>query len=138
MKTAFVSGSVEQIISGVTSRLSDCTFIVYYADDGRFEEISSGLHKSMPKAKMIGTTGFMITDTGVMEKGVSAMGFTDSEVEVYVGTLRKVDTCPIKYLPGLIWSTEMISKKYKNNLCIEFSTGYEEKVVSIALRLSIS
>lgn len=130
MKTVYESGSVEQIVSAMTQKLKDCTFIMYGADDSRFEEISSKLHKALPDAKMIGTTGYLLSADSGMSQGIVAIGFLDSEVEVYVGTLRKVDTYPIKYLPGLIWSSDMITKKYKNNLCIEFTTGCEEKVVS--------
>lgn len=130
MKTVYESGSVDQILAAVSSKMKDCTFIMYGADDERFTDISKGLHKVLPDAKMIGTTGFMLTDKGSMSKGLVAIGFTDDEVEVYVGTLRKIDTCPIKYLPGLIWTAEEINKKYKDNVCIEFTTGYEEKIVS--------
>lgn len=130
MKTVFKIGKADSIIDGVVAELRNCSFIVYCADDKNFEEISGRLHKGLPEAKMIGTTGFMFSDQGSFSDGISAVGFTDSEAEVYVGTLRKVDTCPIRYLPGLIWSVETINQKYKNHLCIEFATGYEEKLVS--------
>lgn len=130
MKTVYKTGSVDQITAQVSEELRNCTFVMYGADDGRFEEISKKLHQEMPDAKMIGTTGFMFTDTGSIAEGIVAMGFTDEDAEVYVGTMRKTDTCPIKYLPGFMWSVETIHQKYKDNICIEFTTGYEEKVVS--------
>jgi len=130
MKSSYKTGSVDQIVAQAAEELKMCTFIIYIADDARFEEISKKFHAALPNAKKIGTTGFMFADKTSYDSGITAVGFMDDEVEVYVGTLRKVDTCPIRYLPGLIWSVEQIKNKYKNNICLEFTTGYEEKVVS--------
>ncbi len=130
MKTIYTSGNVDKLVSDVTSKLGDCTFIVYITDDGRFSEISSRLHQSIPKAKMIGTTGYMLTDKSKQSEGIIAIGFLESDADVYVGTIRKIDTCPIKYIPGFIWSVDMVHKKYKDSICLEFTTGHEEKMVS--------
>lgn len=130
MKTVCKSGDVDQIVAAAAAELRGAVFVVYCADDARFEEISKKLHKSLPDAKMIGCTGQMLAEREGVEAGISAMGFMENEAEVYVGTLRKIDTCPIKYLPGFIWSVRMIEQKYKDNICIEFTTGHEERVVS--------
>lgn len=130
MKTVCKSGEVDQIVAAVAEELRGAAFVIYCADDGRFEEISKKLHKSLPDAKMIGCTGQMLTDRDGIDAGISAMGFMEEDAEVYVGTLRKIDTCPIKYLPGFIWSVKQIEEKYKNHICIEFTTGHEERVVS--------
>ena len=145
MKTVYKAGSADQIVADVVRELQGAVFVIYCADDARFEEISKKLHQGLPDAKMIGTTGFMFSDTASMDSGISAIGFMDNEVEVYVGTLRKIDTCPIKYLPGLIWSAKTINDKYKDNICFEFTTGHEERVVStmkvsleaVGMRLSL-
>lgn len=130
MKTIYKSGNADQIVSEVAAELSQCSFLIFCADDARFAEISKKLHNALPNAKIIGTTGHMFTPEDGFDKGLSAIGFTDDEVEVYVGTLRRIDTCPIKYVPGLIWSAQVIKEKYPNSVCFEFTTGYEEKVVS--------
>lgn len=130
MKTVFKHGTADSIADSVAAELRDCTFIVYCADDKRFAEISSKLHSRIPHVKMIGTTGFMLNETGSFAEGISAIGFQDSEVEVSVGVLRQINTCPIKYLSELSKAVNTISQKYKNNICFEFTTGYEEKVVS--------
>lgn len=136
MKTVYKSGTLETIVAAVSGELADCSFIVYCADDGRFAEISAGLHNHLPNVQMIGTTGFMFNENGSFAEGISAIGFYDSEVEVRTGVLRQIDTCPIKYLAALTASVNEISQKYKNNICLEFSTGYEEKVVS-TLKISL-
>lgn len=130
MKTIYKSGNVEQIVSEVAAELSQCSFVIFCSDYDRFEEFSKKLHNALPNAKMIGTTGYMFSPTDGFDMGLSAIGFTDDDAEVYVGTLRRIDTCPIKYVPGLIWSAQVITEKYKNNICFEFTTGHEEKVVS--------
>lgn len=130
MKSACKTGTVTKILEEVKSEFSDCVFIVFGSDDKRFEEFSKGLHQTLPDAKMIGATGFMLGPNGGIAEGLSLIGFRDDEVEVYVGTLRKTDTCPIRYLPGLIWTVDMINKKYKDNVCLEFCTDNEEKIVS--------
>ncbi len=130
METVYKSGSVDSIIDAVAAKLKGCTFIVYCADDKRFGEISERLHGALPGVQMMGTTGFMFNENGSFAEGVSAVGFFDSEVEVHTGVLRHVDTCPMKYLQDLADAVEKIKKKYKNNICFECSTGYEEKVVS--------
>lgn len=130
MKTVYKSGSVDKMITELSAELRNCTFVMYGADDKRFEEISKKLHQALPNVKKIGTTGFMFTEQGSQGEGIVVMGFTDEDAEVYVGSMRKLDTCPIKYLPGFQWSVETIHQKYRNNICIEFATGYEERVVS--------
>ena len=130
MKSVCKTGTVTKILEEVKREFSDCTFIVFGSDDKRFEEFGKGLHEVLPNTKMIGSTGFMISPNGGVSEGLSLIGFRDDEVEVYVGTIRKTDTCPIKYLPGLIWTVDMINKQYKNSVCLEFCTDNEEKVVS--------
>ncbi len=130
METVYKSGTVDSIVDGVAAALGNCTFIVYCADDKRFAEISGRLHDRLPNIKMIGTTGFMLNESGSFAEGISAVGFADSEVEVYTGVIRQIDTCPIKYLSDLSTAVNTIHQKYKNNICLEFATGYEEKIVS--------
>lgn len=130
MKSACKTGSVEDILREVEAEFSDCSFVMFCADDKRFEEFTKGIHKVLPAAKSIGGTGIMIGAQGGMEAGLTIMGFTDEDAEVYVGTIRKTDSCPIKYVPGFLWAVEEINNKYKNNVCVEFCTGHEERVVS--------
>lgn len=130
MKTVYKTGDVDKIVNEVASELKGCTFVVFGADHARFDEITKKFHKCLPDAKKIGGTGFMFTKDGSMDAGMTAIGFTDDEVEVYVGTMRKISEYPIKYLPGLLWSANEISKKYKDSICLEFTTGSEEKIVS--------
>lgn len=130
MKTVYRTGEVDTIVNEVAAELKGCTFVVFGADHARFDEIVKKFHKCLPDAKKIGATGFLFTKDGSMDAGMSAIGFTDDEVEVYVGTMRKISEYPIKYLPGLLWSANEISKKYKDSVCLEFTTGSEEKIVS--------
>lgn len=130
MKTIYKCGTADSVAEGVAAELRDCSLIIYCADDKRFAEISSRLHSLMPDVKMIGTTGFMLNESSSFAEGISAIGFLDSEVEVCVGVLRQIDTCPIKYLSGLSKAVDTINQKCRNNICFEFATGYEEKVVS--------
>lgn len=130
MKSAFKTGSVENIMKEVEAEFSNCSFIMFTADDGRFEAFSKALHKALPNAKIIGGTGIMINEKGGQTEGINLLGMTDDDAEVYIGTLRKTDTCPIRYIPGFLWSVETIYNKYKNNICVEFCTGNEERVVS--------
>lgn len=114
------------------SALKGSTFIVYCADDRNFAAITKKLHELMPETDMIGTTGFMFEDNGSFSEGIAAVGFEENEIEVYVGIMQDADTCPISHLPELRDSVEKIHAKYKdkNSLCLEFVTGYEEKIVS--------
>ncbi len=130
MKTVFKSGAVDGIVDSIASELKNCIFLIYCADDARFAEISGKLHERMPNVGMMGTTGFMLNENGSFGEGISAIGFNEDEIEVCTGVIRQCNTCPIKYLPELEAAVNKISRKYKNNLCFEFSTGYVEKVVS--------
>lgn len=130
METVYKSGEVNSIVDAVAAKLKNCTFIVYCADDKRFGDISKKLHERLPNVQMMGTTGFMFNEKGSFADGISAIGFQDSEVEVQTGVLRQTDTCPMKYLSDLTEAAKKIKQKYKNNICFEVSTGYEEKVVS--------
>lgn len=130
MEIVYKSGSVDSIVDATVAKLKNSAFIMYCADDKRFGDISVKLHERLPDVQMIGITGFMFDKKGSFAEGISAVGFMDSEVEVHTGVLRHVDTCPMKFLPDLAEAVDIIRKKYKNNICFECSTGYEEKVVS--------
>lgn len=132
MKSMYKQGNAESVAAQAASELKDSTFIVYCADDRQFAEISAKLHQLLPQAKMIGTTGFMLQDNGSFSEGIAAVGFDDNEVEAYVGVLREAATCPIRHLPELRDDVERIQARYKDKkmLCLEFATGYEEKMVS--------
>lgn len=132
MKSMYKQGSAESAAVQAASELKGCSFIVYCADDSQFAAISAKLHELMPEVKMIGTTGFMFHDNGSFAEGIAAVGFEENEVEVYVGVLKEAAACPIKYLPDLRSCLDKINAKYKSNhsLCLEFATGYEEKMVS--------
>lgn len=132
MKSMYKQGNAESAAAQAASDLKGSSFIVYCADDRQFSEISAKLHELMPETKMIGTTGFMFQDNGSFSQGISAVGFAEDEAEVYVGVLKEADTCPIRYLSDLRNNLKMITSRYKdkNRLCLEFATGYEEKMVS--------
>lgn len=132
MKSMFKQGNAESAATQAASELKGCPFIVYCANDSQFAAVSTRLHELMPDTKMIGTTGFMLQDSGSFSEGIAAVGFEENEAEVYVGVLKDAATCPIRYLPGLRGCLDQIHRKYKGNdtLCLEFATGYEEKMVS--------
>lgn len=132
MKAMYKKGNADSAVTQTASALKNSTFIVYCADDKNFAAITKKLHELMPETNMIGTTGFMLDDNGSFAEGISAIGFDENEVEVYVGTLQDAPTCPVIHLPELKASAEKIHAKYKDKdaLCLEFATGYEEKMVS--------
>lgn len=132
MKSMYKQGKAESVAAQAASELKGSSFIVYCADDRQFAAISAKLHELMPEVKMIGTTGFMLHDSGSFSEGIAAVGFGENEAEVYVGTLLEASACPIQYLPELRKSVDLIHSKYKDKeaLCLEFATGYEEKMVS--------
>lgn len=132
MKAICKQGNAENAVTQAASALKGSTFIVYCADDRNFAAITTKLYELMPKTNMIGTTGFMFSDNGSFSEGIAAIGFEENEAEVYVGTMQDASTCPINYLPELRDRVEKIHKKYKDKdtLCLEFATGYEEKMVS--------
>lgn len=132
MKSMYKQGNTESAAAQAASELKGSSFIVYCTDDKQFAAISAKLHELMPETKMIGTTGFMFQDSGSFSEGIAAVGFEENEVEVHVGVLKEAATCPIKYLPELRNCLDKIHTRYKgkNSLCLEFATGYEEKMVS--------
>ena len=132
MKSMFKQGNAQSAATQAASALKGSSFIVYCADDKHFAEISAKLHELMPETNMIGTTGFMFQDKGSFSEGITAIGFQKEEADVCVGVLKHADTCPIQYLPNLKSSLGKIHTKYKDKetLCLEFATGYEEKMVS--------
>lgn len=130
MRIVYETGQGEKLVSTLCDKLKDCIFAIYVCDYENFEYVSTNLKARLPKLLSIGTTGCFFTPTSGTGKGVSAMGFYEDEIEVYVGTLRKLDVYPIKYLPGFMWSVDVIHERYQNNVCVEFTTGCEERLVS--------
>lgn len=136
MKAMYKQGNAEDAVTQAASALKNSTFIVYCADDRNFAAITTKLHELMPETNMIGTTGFMLEDNGSFAEGIAAVGFEKGETEVYVGTIQDAPTCPISHLPEFRNSVEKIHAKYKDKdaLCLEFATGYEEKMICHRIR----
>lgn len=130
MKISYKQGRPEDAAAHIASELKDSNFILYCADDKHFAASTAKLHELLPETEMIGTTGFMLHKSGSFAEGITALGFMENEVAVHVGVLRHADTYPIKYLPQLRDCINQIHRKYKDTLCLEFSTGFEEKIVS--------
>lgn len=130
MKVSYKQGRPEDAAAHIASELKGSSFILYCADDKHFAASTVKLHELLPGTEMIGTTGFMLHKHGSFAEGITALGFMENEVAVRVGVLQHADTYPIKYLPQLRDCIDQIHRKYKDTLCFEFSTGFEEKIVS--------
>lgn len=122
------SNSVEQAVEEATKGLKKADLLILTAPYKIAEEAALLISSKYPGVPLIGATGPSITKGKVCNSGITLTAFAGITVES--GIIRDTDKKPIVSMPQFEQALERINACSENTICMEFSTGNEEKTLS--------
>lgn len=111
------NGNLKEAVRG----LERPKLILLMSNSEQFETHVQELETLYPQVPSIGCIG-MSYDTGVVEKGVGVVAFSDG-INATANVLEHVSTMPVKYIERLEADVTKISGSEKDTICIDFCTG---------------
>ncbi len=117
-------GDLKEAVRG----LSNPQFIMLFSNKEQFETHVRELEKLYPGVPSIGCIG-MCYDTGVVEKGVGVVAFSDG-VQAAVNVLEEVSVMPVKYIQRLAKDVRSVNGSSENTICIDLCAGNDACVLT--------
>lgn len=114
--------------------------ILLMSNNDQFETHVQELAALYPQVPSIGCIG-MCYDTGVVEKGVGIVAYTDG-ISAITNVLEQVSAMPVKYIERLQADVANINGSERDTVCIDFCTGNDAcaltTIYSVLKRRNIS
>lgn len=117
-------GDLREAVRG----LENPGLIMLMSNGGQFAEHVEELEKLYPGVPSIGCIG-MSYDTGVVEKGVGIVAFTQG-VTAAANVLEQVSSMPVKYIQRMEQDVQKINASSKDTVCIDFCSGNDACVLT--------
>lgn len=111
------NGNLKEAVRG----LERPELIMLMSNKEQFEAHVRELEELYPQVPSIGCVG-MSYDTGVVEKGVGIIAYTDG-INAVANVLEQVSTMPVKYIERLQADVTKINGSERDTVCIDFCTG---------------
>lgn len=122
------SDQIETAIKEATKGLKKADCLILIAPFSKAEQAAALLFEKYPNTPMIGTSGEAIAKNTVLSNNIVVIGFAG--VEVYTGLIEQVRTSPAKSLANFEENMQRIDSGDCDTICLEFTTGCEERVLS--------
>lgn len=120
---------ITTIIESLTASLTGPSAIILMAPYNFLSEASSLLKEKYPDAQIIGTSGTTLFNGQISDKMVALTAFFD-DIEAASGIIENVNTSPINSISSIEKNIQSINSDKNNTICIEFTTGGEETLVT--------
>ncbi|MED9903852.1 MAG: FIST N-terminal domain-containing protein [Lachnospiraceae bacterium] len=117
-------GDLREAVRG----LENPGLIMLMSNGDQFAEHVEELEKLYPGVPSIGCIG-MSYDTGVVEKGVGIVAFTQG-VTAAANVLEQVSSMPVKYIQRMEQDVQKINASSKDTVCIDFCSGNDACVLT--------
>ncbi len=117
-------GDLREAVRG----LENPGLIMLMSNGEQFAEHVEELEKLYPGVPSIGCIG-MSYDTGVVEKGVGIVAFTQG-VTAAANVLEQVSSMPVKYIQRMEQDVQKINASSKDTVCIDFCSGNDACVLT--------
>ena len=133
MKAIVRSGKdndIRKALDDACSGIKETKGIIVLSEISRLSEISESLVEKYPNAKMIGGGGRFIHRGKIHEDSFMLIFLLD-DCDIECGLIRNISTSPADGLMDIARSVTEISPGNNNTVCLEFSTGNEEILLSI-------
>lgn len=111
------NGNLKEAVRGLDSP----QLILLMSNSEQFESHVRELEELYPQVPSIGCIG-MSYDTGVVEKGVGIIAFSDG-ISAATNVLEHVSTMPVKYIERLETDVKKVNGSERDTICIDFCTG---------------
>lgn len=118
------SGNLKEAVRG----LERPNLIMLMSNSEQFEAHVKELEALYPQVPSIGCIG-MSYDTGVVEKGVGVVAFSDG-ISATANVLEHVSAMPVKYIERLQADVAKINGSGRDTVCIDFCTGNDACVLT--------
>lgn len=119
---------IEQAVDEATRGLRNADLIILTAPYEKAEKAAMLIHQKYPLIPMIGTTGEAMTKQGYTSGAITVTALAG--VEVCTGIIEDIKTHPIKSIRAFNEDAQKIDAKSTNTICMEFTTGSEDKLLS--------
>lgn len=130
------NGNLREAVRG----LDRPKLIMLMSNNEQFDAHVRELEELYPQVPSIGCIG-MSYDTGVVEKGVGVIAFSDG-ISATANVLEHVSAMPVKYIQRLEADVKNINGSEKDTVCIDFCTGNDAcaltTIYSVLQRRNIS
>lgn len=120
---------ITTIIESLTASLTGPSAIILMAPYTSLSEASSLLKEKYPDAQIIGTSGTTLFNGQISDKMIALTAFFD-DIEAASGIIENVNTAPINSISSIEKNIQSINADKNNTVCIEFTTGGEETLVT--------
>lgn len=118
------NGDLKEAVRGLDSP----QFIMLLSNEAQFEAHVKALESIYPGIPSIGCIG-MGYDTGIVEKGVAVIAFTDG-VSAAANVLEQVSVMPVKYICRLEEDVAKVGGTSRDTVCIDFCSGNDACVLT--------
>lgn len=115
-------------IEQATSGLRNADLIILLAPFSKAESAAALLAEKYPTVPMIGTCGASIAKDSISDNQLVVIGFAG--VTISCGLIDDIKKAPLTSIRGFEEHLKSINSDSSNTICMEFSTGSEEKVIS--------
>lgn len=122
-------GSTASAIDEAVSGLVSPSMILFITSYDRAAETAEEIYKRFPNVPSIGTIGTMIANGMVGDQEIVVLGLYE-DAKVSCGVVRHLSSCPIVSVKELEKKIHEVSPERDNTVCIEFCTGFEERLVT--------
>lgn len=117
------------MVNEASKGLTKPTFILTMAPYNQLAKISEILAQKYPDAQIIGTSGTTLCNGSISESNLILTAFF-SDCLTACGIIPDVTSAPVKSIARIKKDFDSISPSANNTICLEFTTGGEEQLVT--------
>lgn len=119
------ASAVDSAVNGLVSP----SMILFITPYEAVEETASMIYERFPDVPSIGTVGTKVANGVVEEQEIVVLGLYE-DAKVSCGVICNLSSCPVVSVKELEGKILEVSPGQDNTVCIEFCTGYEERLVT--------
>lgn len=122
-------GSTASAIDAAVSGLVSPSMILFITSYEMVAETAAEIYERFPDIPSIGTIGTKIANGVTGDQETVVLGLYE-DVKVSCGVIRNLSSCPVTSVRELEKKIQEVEPGKDNTVCIEFCTGFEERLVT--------
>ena len=122
-------GSTASAIDAAVSGLVSPSMILFITSYEMAAETAAEIYERFPNIPSIGTIGTKIANGMVGDQEIVVLGLYE-DAKVSCGVIRNLSRCPVTSVKELEQKIQEVAPEKDNTVCIEFCTGFEERLVT--------
>lgn len=122
-------GNPKAAIAEATQGLTSPALLLFLAPYDALGAAAAALKERFPDTPSIGTIGTKLVNGQVGDSGVAVLGLF-SDAKIRSGVITEISRCPVASTARLQKQIAEIAPGTDDTVCIEYCTGFEEKLVT--------